>query len=175
MVASDRRDEGGRMDGCFNINSFKIHVSSVFVQFNWLKAFYVHNSKLYIFRLKILCWETAYEDMISKVERNGAKGGFLPDEKAYTHHRVLSAQFFLILTLWGVSMTTVLWHHSTSQFAFAGLVMCCWPVCPSSPNPQPQFPCFIVCFQLVFFSGWTATNTSCLSHPTHGVQLGRWK
>lgn len=34
VVASDRRDEGGRMDGCFNINSFKIHVSSVFVQFN---------------------------------------------------------------------------------------------------------------------------------------------
>lgn len=174
MVVSERRDEGGRMGRRFNINSFKIHVLSAFVQLNWLKGSHVHNGKVFIFRMK-MCWEPAYEDMISKMERNGAKGGFFPDEKAHTPHRFFSAQFFLILTLWGVYMTTTLWHHSTSRFACRGPVMCCWPVCSSSPRPQPQFSCFIVCFQLVFFSGWMATNTSCLSPPTHGAQLGRWK
>lgn len=59
--------------------------------------------------------------------------------------------FFLIIALWSICMTTALGHHSTSRFVLGEPVMCCWPACPSSSHPQPQFPSSLSVFSWYSF------------------------
>ena len=49
---------------------------SAFVSWNRLEGLHVHNGGGFHFRGK-MCGETVYKDMISKVEGNDAKEGFL--------------------------------------------------------------------------------------------------
>lgn len=167
-----RRDEGGGACGGFTISGDMCLV----LLLSWINSeaslctmarFSFSGGKCYAEKPPIRIWFRKW----SKME---PKEGTLQMKR---HTLIIVSflhSFFLIIALWSICMTTALWHHSASRFVFGEPVMCCWPVCPSSPHPQPQFPSSL-CFQLVFFSGWTATDTSCLYPPAHGVQLGGWK
>lgn len=122
-VVAQRGERKGEWQVCVSVLIHSRYTCQVLL-LSWIDSKVSTCTMIRLLFLGWKCWETAYKDMVSNVERNGAKGGFPP-------------WFFLIITLWGVYMTTVLWRHSPFPSALGNQLCAAGLSVPPSPPPIP--------------------------------------